>query len=60
MNRSHTKRNSKAEDPIPDIYDPIDNDLARDNIESDLPESDKIDIQNRFARKHDKIKKPFA
>lgn len=36
---------SKQEKPIPeDIYPVIDNDIARDNIENDLPEADLQDL----------------
>lgn len=34
----------KREKPIPDVYPVIDNDLARDNMENDLPEADKEDL----------------
>ena len=30
--------------PIPDIYPEIDNDLARDNLENDLPAADLQDL----------------
>ena len=39
--KTHTE---KREKPIPDIYLVIDNDLARDNLENDLPEADKEDL----------------
>ena len=32
------------ERPIPDVYKAIDNDLARDNLENDLPASDLEDL----------------
>lgn len=32
------------ERPIPDVYKAIDNDLARDNLENDLPKGDLEDI----------------
>lgn len=32
------------ERPIPDVYKAIDNDLARDNLENDLPKSDLEDL----------------
>lgn len=39
--RKKTNRPSKVEAPIPPgIYPTIDNDLARDNIENDLPAAD--------------------
>ncbi len=34
----------KAETPIPEVYPVIDNDLARDNIENDLPAADLEDL----------------
>ena len=34
----------KREKPSPDVYPVIDNDLARDNMENDLPEADKEDL----------------
>lgn len=37
--RSHSGRKS-AERPISDAYPEIDNDLARDNLENDIPECD--------------------
>ena len=33
------------DDPIPEVYPAIDNDLARDNIENDLTEADKQDLK---------------
>ena len=39
-----SKGNSKIEKPVSDYYRVIDNDLARDNIENDLPEADRRDI----------------
>lgn len=36
---SHSAR-SKTERPISDAYPEIDNDLARDNLENDIPECD--------------------
>lgn len=35
-NTNHPQR----EKPIPDVYPAIDNDLARDNLENDIPEAD--------------------
>ena len=32
------------EKPIPDMYGPIDNDLARDNLENDISASDLQDL----------------
>ena len=34
----------KREKPISDVYPVIDNDLARDNLENNLPEADKEDL----------------
>jgi hypothetical protein len=34
----------KAEKPIPDVYPVIDNDLARDNIENNIPAADLEDL----------------
>lgn len=33
-------RSRNAEKPIPEVYPVIDSDLARDNIENDLPAAD--------------------
>ena len=33
------------ETPIPDVHGPIDNDLARDNLENDIPYADLPDLQ---------------
>jgi len=33
-----------AEKPIPDVYSAIDSDLARDNIENDIPAADLEDL----------------
>jgi len=33
-----------AEKPISEVYPTIDNDLARDNLENDLPEADLQDL----------------
>lgn len=39
--RPQRKNRDKAERPVPsEIYPVIDNDLARDNIENDLPAAD--------------------
>ena len=32
------------EEPIPTVYSTIDNDLARDNIENDIPAADREDL----------------
>ncbi len=34
----------RKEKPIPKVYTAIDNDLARDNLENDLPLADREDI----------------
>ena len=34
----------KMEKPIPNVYPVIDNDLARDNLENDLPAADREDL----------------
>lgn len=34
----------KAEKPIPSVYPVLDNDLARDNIENDIPAADLEDL----------------
>lgn len=39
--------NAKPERPISAHYPVIDTDLARDNLENDLPESDKADLTKR-------------
>lgn len=38
------KRPRKEEKPIPDVYPVIDNDLARDNVENDIPAADLEDL----------------
>ncbi len=41
----HTEPYSETSDkPIPEVYSTIDNDLARDNIENDIPEADLQDL----------------
>lgn len=40
----HKKPHEKEEKPISNDYPVIDNDLARDNIENDLPAADLEDI----------------
>ena len=35
----------KAEKPIPSVYPVLDNDLARDNIENDIPAADLEDLR---------------
>ena len=39
-----TEESRKAERPIPRVYPVIDNDLARDNIENDMPAADLEDL----------------
>ena len=34
----------RLDKPIPDVYPVVDNDLARDNIENDLPAADLEDL----------------
>lgn len=39
------KRGGKGEKPVPEeVYPVIDNDLARDNVENDLPAADREDL----------------
>lgn len=38
--RSVRRRRGEGEEPIADVYAEIDNDLARDNLENDIPEPD--------------------
>lgn len=38
------QKKNKKEKPIAPIYPVIDNDLARDNVENDLPEADKEEL----------------
>ena len=41
----HTEPYSETSDkPISEVYSTIDNDLARDNIENDIPEADLQDL----------------
>lgn len=40
----HSAHNSLEEKPISDAYPVIDNDLARDNIENDIPAADLQDL----------------
>jgi len=35
---------AKTDEHIPDVYPVIDNDLARDNIENDIPAADREDL----------------
>lgn len=38
--RAKRRRRFGREEPISDVYAEIDNDLARDNLENDIPEPD--------------------
>ncbi|MGM9618931.1 MAG: hypothetical protein ACI3W8_03755 [Oscillospiraceae bacterium] len=38
------KKPGKNEKPIPEVYPVIDNDLARDNLENDIPAADLEDL----------------
>ena len=38
-------RARREEKPISDVYPVIDNDLARDNVENDLPAADREDLR---------------
>lgn len=38
------ERDPKKEKPISDVYRVIDNDLARDNLENDIPDADLQDL----------------
>ena len=42
--RESDKRTEKQERPLSKVYPVIDNDLARDNLENDLPAADKEDL----------------
>ena len=42
--KDRDKRAEKREQPISKVYPVIDNDLARDNLENDLPAADKEDL----------------
>lgn len=42
--REQNKRPEKQEQPISKVYPVIDNDLARDNLENDLPAADKENL----------------
>lgn len=45
MDPKYPKGNESAEKPVPgDIYPVIDTDLARDNLENDLPAADLEDL----------------
>lgn len=39
------RKPDKTEKPIPDVYAVIDSDLARDNLENDLPAADLQDLR---------------
>ena len=34
-----------SEKPVPELYPVIDNDLARDNLENDIPDADRQDLE---------------
>ena len=40
----NNKRKNEREKQVPDIYPVIDNDLARDNVENDIPDADLQDL----------------
>ncbi len=40
----HTKPFSRKEKPVSSVYPVIDNDLARDNVENDIPAADLQDL----------------
>lgn len=40
----HSVGITDAEKPIPDVYPAIDTDLARDNLENDIPDADRQDL----------------
>ena len=42
--RSKTGRLPRQEKPIPDVYPELDTDLARDNVENDIPAADLEDL----------------
>lgn len=42
--RDAARKKYKEERPISDVYPVIDNDLARDNLENDIPEADLQDL----------------
>lgn len=44
--RISKKSHSRKEAPIPPVYKAIDYDLARDNLENDLPFADRADISS--------------
>ena len=39
------RENKKIERPVSDVYPVIDNDLARDNVENDIPAADLEDLK---------------
>ncbi len=44
-------RPGRGDKPIPPVYPVIDNDLARDNIENDIPAADLEDLSPRWGIK---------
>ena len=44
MSKKSGKKPPKTDKPIAEIYAVVDNDLARDNLENDLPLADQEDL----------------
>jgi len=44
LSESPRRDPAKNDEPIPDVYPVIDNDLARDNIENDIPAAGQEDL----------------
>ena len=44
QSRREAKPSRKQEKPISKVYPVIDNDLARDNLENDIPAADREDL----------------
>lgn len=42
--KNKKKKEKETEKPIPEVYPEIDTDLARDNLENDIPYADLQDI----------------
>ena len=51
MNKTKRKLNDTDSPIHEDIYPVIDNDLARDNLENDLTEADKQDLNAYYGRR---------
>lgn len=47
---------TQIEPPIPETYHSIDTDIARDNLENDLPEADRQDV---YRAPHPKLNLQF-